>query len=312
VADARYTSTIAAVTTGPELPTGPGVLRALTVSGTQGVTLATDITVGGACTISGSDLVTGDYTVTLGPGATLVESAGTTILGKATATRTVGQSVPETFGGIGLDLTAAGAAPGATTVLRVTGAAKPLAGSEGIERYFDITPSVNAGLNATLVLHYDDSELNGVDEVALAMYAITRGGIAQENLGGTVDASGNTVTVSEFDALETLTLGPGAVTDAGPEVTPRVTRLVAAYPNPFSPTTTIAFELSQPERVRIVVFDVAGRVVRTLQDGTMHATRHEVRWNGVDDAGQRVAPGVYFCRMVAGRVVQTTRLSLMR
>ena len=47
VADVRYTSTIAAVTTGPELPVGAGVLRDLTVSGTQGVTLAAGVTVNG-------------------------------------------------------------------------------------------------------------------------------------------------------------------------------------------------------------------------------------------------------------------------
>ncbi len=312
VADVRYTSTVASVTTGPELPLGSGVLRDLTVLGTLGVTLGAGVTVNGTCSLTGSDLVTGAYTVTLGPSATLVESAGATIVGRATTTRTVGQSVPEAFGGLGLEMTAAGAAPGTTTVLRVTGTAKPLAGSEGMERYFDVVPSVNTGLGATAVFHYDESELNGIDEVALAMYAITRGGIAQENLGGTVDVSGNTVTVSGIDALETLTLGPATVTDAGPEVTPRVTRLIAAYPNPFSPATTIAFELSQPERVTIMVFDVAGRKVRTLQDGMMGAAQHVVRWSGLDDAGQRVAPGVYFCRLVAGKVVQTTRLSLMR
>jgi len=70
--------------------------------------------------------------------------------------------------------------------------------------------------------------------------------------------------------------------------------------------------LSRPERVTIAVYDVAGRRVRMLQDGMMGATRHEVRWSGVDDAGQRVAPGVYFCRLVAGKVVQTSRLSVLR
>jgi hypothetical protein len=44
----------------------------------------------------------------------------------------------------------------------------------------------------------------------------------------------------------------------------------------------------------------------------MEATRHEVRWSGVDDAGQRVATGVYFCRLTAGKVVQTSRLSVLR
>ncbi len=310
--DVDYISTLSVVTTGPELPTGSGVLSNLMVSGTLGVTLGAGVTVNGTCTISGSDLETGSHTVTLGPSATLVESAGTTILGRAITTRTVSQFVPQTFGGLGLDLTAAGAAPGATTVLRVTGTARRLAGSEGIERYFDIAPTVNTGLNATAVFHYDESEVNGIDEAALTLYSIENGGLEWHTLGGTGDVSGNTVTVSGIGRLETLTLGPGTLTDAGPEVTPRVTRLIAAYPNPLRSATTIAFELSQPERVTIVVYDVAGRKVRTLQDGMMGATRHEVRWSGVDDGGQRVATGVYFCRLIAGKVVQTSRLSVLR
>jgi hypothetical protein len=144
------------------------------------------------------------------------------------------------------------------------------------------------------------------------MYAITRGGIAQENLGGAVDASGNTVTVSGIDALETLTLGPSAVTDAGPEVTPRVTRLIAAYPNPFSPSTTITFELSETMPVTVEVFDVTGRKVRTLQDGILGAAQHAVTWSGINDAGQRVTPGVYFCRLVAGNVLRTAKMSLLK
>jgi hypothetical protein len=310
--DVDYISTLTVVTTGPELPTGSGVLSNLMVSGTQGVTLGADVTVNGTCTISGSDLETGSHTVTLGPSATLVESAGTTILGRVTATRTVLQSVPETFGGLGLDLTAAGGSPGVTVVVRETGTAKPLAGSEGMERYFDVAPTNNSGLNATVVMHYDESELNGIDEAALTLYSIENGGLEWQNLGGTVDVSGNTVTASGIGRLETLTLGPGTLTDAGPGLTPPVTRLIAAYPNPFSPATTISFELSRSERVTIVVFDVAGRKVRTLQDGMMGAAQHAVRWSGLDEAGQRVAPGVYFCRMVAGNVVQTTRLSVLR
>ncbi len=312
VADVRYTSTVASVTTGPELPLGSGVLRDLTVLGTLGVTLGAGVTVNGTCSLTGSDLVTGAYTVTLGPSATLVESAGTTIVGRATTTRTVGQSVPEAFGGLGLEMTAAGAAPGTTTVLRVTGTAKPLAGSEGMERYFDVVPSVNTGLGATAVFHYDESELNGIDEVALAMYAITRGGIAQENLGGTVDVSGNAVTVSGIDALETLTLGPATVVGVEPAELPRITRLMGAYPNPFSPSTTITFELSGTMPVTVEVFDVTGRKVRTLEDRVLGAAQHAVTWTGVNDAGQRVTPGVYFCRLVAGNVVRTAKMSLLK
>ena len=308
-----YISTLSQVTTGPELPTGSGVLADLAVSGDQGVVLGAAVTVNGACTISGSDLMTASHTVTLGPTATLTEADGTTIVGKVTATRTVASSVPQAFGGIGLELTAAGAAPGATTVLRVTGTPKSLAASEGIERYFDITPTVNAGLNATAVFGYDESELNGISEAALAMYAITRGGIAQENLGGSVDAPANTVTVSGINSFETLTLGPASLVAVDPGVSPRITRLIAAYPNPFrSPSTTIAFELSRETPVTIEVFDVSGRKVRTLQDGVLSADRHSVTWTGVSDAGRRVAPGVYFVRLVADDVVQTTKVSLLK
>jgi hypothetical protein len=310
--DVDYISTLSAVTTGPELPTGSLALSNLMVSGTQGVTLGAGVTVNGTCTISGSDLTTGSHTVTLGPSATLVESAGTTILGRAMTARAVSQFVPQTFGGLGLDLTAAGAAPGATTVLRVTGTARRLAGSEGIERYFEITPAVNSGLNATAVVHYDESELNGIGEALLEMYAIGAGGYTWQDLGGTVDVSANTVTTSGIGAFYTLTLGPPTLVAVEPGELPQVTRLLGAYPNPLRSGTTIAFELSRPERVTIAVYDVTGRRVRTLQDGMMGATRHEVRWSGVDDAGQRVATGVYFCRLTAGNVVQTSRLSVLR
>ena len=188
---------------------------------------------------------------------------------------------------------------------------EPLAGSEGIERYFDIAPTVNIGLNATAVFHYDESELNGIDEATLKMYAIDTGG-HPESLGGTVDASGNTVTSSGINAFETLTLGPSTLVGVGPGELPQITRLMGAYPNPFSPSTTITFELSRTMPVTIEVFDVTGRKVRTLQDGVLGAARHSVTWTGVNDAGQRVTPGVYFCRLVAGNVVQTTKMSLLK
>ena len=64
--DLRYTSTAAAVTTGPEVPAAAGVLDDFTVSGNQGVALGSNLRCGGVCTISGSDLITGAYVVTLG------------------------------------------------------------------------------------------------------------------------------------------------------------------------------------------------------------------------------------------------------
>ena len=68
-------------------------------------------------------------------------------------------------------------------------------------------------------------------------------------------------------------------------------------PNPFNPTTEIAFELAHAGRMTIRIFDVSGRLVCTLVDGTLPAGPHRVRWAGKDDHDRRVRSGVYFCRI---------------
>ena len=310
--DVRYLSTVESVTTGPELPTGTGVLADLTVSGDQGVTLGADVTVNGTCTTSGSDLSTDAFTVTLAPTAYLTEADGITILGSVTTTRTVSQSVNETFGGIGLEMNAAGAAPGATTVLRVTGTAKAIGDTIGILRYFDIAPASNAGLDATVVFHFDQSELNGIAESDLAMVSIEDGGSSLQDYGGVVDEPNNTVTGSGINSFESLTLGTSSLAGVRPGDTPELTRLISAYPNPFGSSTTIAFELSKPLRVRIAMYDVMGRKVATLNDGMMAPGSHSVKWKGLGDDGRRLAPGVYLCQMAAGGVTQTKKVALVR
>jgi flagellar hook assembly protein FlgD len=88
--------------------------------------------------------------------------------------------------------------------------------------------------------------------------------------------------------------------------------LTGASPNPFNPSTTIAFTLQAAGRARLVVFDAAGRQVRTLVDETRPAGRHEVRWDGVDDRGRQVSSGVHFCRMEAGSFRDTKRMTLVQ
>ena len=210
-ADIRYTSTVAQVTTGPEVPVGSGVIADFTVDGDQGVVLGADITVNGVCTTSASDLITGPYTVTLGGTATLVESPGATILGTAMTTRTVAQSVNETFGGLGLDILAAGAAPGLTTVTRVNGIAAEEETS-GFLRYFEISPANNTGLDATVVFHYDDSELNGATESLLVLFADNGGGYVQQ--ASSLDGTANEVTGSGQDSLYRLTLAEDSAVPA--------------------------------------------------------------------------------------------------
>jgi hypothetical protein len=79
-------------------------------------------------------------------------------------------------------------------------------------------------------------------------------------------------------------------------------------PNPFAGRATVAFTIDRRDRVAVEVFDPAGRRVATLIDGVRDAGAHTVEWSGRDDAGSRVAAGVYFVRMQAADEVRMTRV----
>ena len=83
-------------------------------------------------------------------------------------------------------------------------------------------------------------------------------------------------------------------------------------PNPFNPSTTISYELDSPGQVELQVFDLAGRLVRTLYSGSEGAGRHEKVWMGRDKDGRVVATGVYFYRLQAGDEVETRRMLLAK
>jgi hypothetical protein len=89
-------------------------------------------------------------------------------------------------------------------------------------------------------------------------------------------------------------------------------RLITARPNPFGSSTLIQYELPQEGAVSIVVYDVSGRLVRTLVRGHRTAGAHEVSWDGLDDRGEQAASGVYLYQYRAGDVVETRRVVLLR
>jgi len=85
------------------------------------------------------------------------------------------------------------------------------------------------------------------------------------------------------------------------------------YPNPFNPSTTIRYSLPKAENVTLQVFDVGGRLVRTLVRGVKKpAGAFEVQWNGTDAAGRPVASGVYFYRLTAGTETLTHKAVLLK
>lgn len=93
---------------------------------------------------------------------------------------------------------------------------------------------------------------------------------------------------------------------------PAVLELADNFPNPFNPTTTIRFGLPREERVVLDVFDVRGRLVNSLLNETRPAGYHTVVWDGEDHQGAPVASGVYQYRVVAGDLVISKRMVLVK
>jgi predicted outer membrane repeat protein len=104
----------------------------------------------------------------------------------------------------------------------------------------------------------------------------------------------------------------GATEVAEPEV-PAVFFLAQNVPNPFNPRTEIRFGLPEPAVVDLVIFDLAGRRVRTLLAGSAQpAGLHRLSWDGRDDGGRAQSAGIYFCRLEAGPLREIRKMTLLR
>ena len=90
------------------------------------------------------------------------------------------------------------------------------------------------------------------------------------------------------------------------------THLFQNVPNPFWPDTRIAFELPLAGRAELKIFDVSGRLIRTLVDEKRPAGRHSVRWDGCDETGRAVPSGVYFYSLTAPGVDENRRMILVK
>ncbi len=90
------------------------------------------------------------------------------------------------------------------------------------------------------------------------------------------------------------------------------TRLLPNVPNPFNPQTEIRFELGRPGQVRVAIYDVTGRVVRTLVNTRLDTGPHTRVWQGRDDSGRSVSSGAYYVRMTVEGKVDHRKIMLLK
>lgn len=93
---------------------------------------------------------------------------------------------------------------------------------------------------------------------------------------------------------------------------PQQFQLEQNYPNPFNPQTVISYAIDRQQPVKLVIYNILGRQVKTLVDTRQAAGQYEVVWDGTSAAGEAVASGVYFYRLTAGDQSTTRKMTLLK
>ena len=93
---------------------------------------------------------------------------------------------------------------------------------------------------------------------------------------------------------------------------PSVFSLHQNYPNPFNPVTTIRYDVPDNSLVKIIIYDLTGRNIRTLVNEVSSPGRYSISWNGTDDFGKPVSSGMYFYRMNSTDFQSVKKLMLLK
>ncbi len=163
---------------------------------------------------------------------------------------------------------------------------------------------------------YRECKMNKVKNIFLSLAAISFGVHAQTLVvKGTVSTSttpvrnaavtfvDNSDTTRQFFALTDVSgnYQVGIITAVkSNDNLPVGFELEQNYPNPFSSATVIAYKLSAPSGVRITIYNMLGREVKTFALGLQAAGAHEMLWDGTNSSGERVPTGIYFYKLQAG------------
>jgi hypothetical protein len=177
----------------------------------------------------------------------------------------------------------------------------------------------NGSGNYGFALSVIDGKINGdkIDRLRLKIWDKVSNAVvydseigAGETAPPTLALGGGSITVHKSADVTTASMNLGDAPEATEEIAdvmPTAYALYNAYPNPFNPATTIQYDLPEETFVSLKVFDLLGREMATLINGTQRAGTHTVRFN----AGS-MQSGVYICRIQTAQFTQTRKLVLLK
>ncbi len=166
----------------------------------------------------------------------------------------------------------------------------------GLAQIREITGGSGYGSQNSLTAEFGLGSATVVDSIRISWPS----GTVQELTGFVADAF--------YQFLESG--DPTGVDEA--EAVPAAFLLYGNVPNPFNPTTSIRFGLPERSHINISIYDLAGRLVKTLIDDERDAGYLDVNWQGHDSQGRSVASGLYFVRMQASGFAATKKMMLIR
>jgi hypothetical protein len=121
------------------------------------------------------------------------------------------------------------------------------------------------------------------------------------------------VTATDFSGNESEPASAGTTTSIGEPPLPTTFVLYPNAPNPFNPTTVIRYDVPESGgELALRIYDVSGRLVKTLVEGAQPAGEKSATWDARDEKGRPVASGVYFCRLTAPGFTRTHKMVLTK
>jgi hypothetical protein len=126
-----------------------------------------------------------------------------------------------------------------------------------------------------------------------------------------VEASDEEFTVASSDG-GLFVLNRGLLNADNVQLYPETFALHQNYPNPFNPVTSIRYDLPQDELVNIKVYDMLGRIVRSLVNNQQAAGYHSVKWGATSDRNEPISAGIYIYTIQAGEFRQTKKMILLK
>jgi immune inhibitor A len=181
-------------------------------------------------------------------------------------------------------------------------------GGDFVSAPYSITPSqTRLHSEAKLSFHYGGVDLEGRDPAGLVICHWD--GKDYQPILSYLDSDGKEVTafIDQLGIYQ-LVYKPGNNSSNVPEAH----LLKNNYPNPFNHSTSIGYETSSSGWVKIEIYNLLGRKVRTLVNEYQPAGRYTLLWNGADEHGQVVSSGIYFCRFGVDQFSQTKKMVFLK